>query len=77
MTGLEERGLRPDPRYRGHLAACIHRQLDREMRNLRVYIAHEIMWGTPCGPTESMLPGHGPRGIVAVVTNVTQILTKP
>lgn len=63
MTGLEERGVRPDPMHRGRLAAYMYAEIDREMRLGRWCVWHEILWGTPCGPTLSMLPGHGPRGL--------------
>lgn len=71
---LYERGVRPDPKMRGPIAAWLYEQTDREYRRfapwLAAVIAHEMMWGVPCGPTLSMLPGHGPKGIRALVDSL-------
>lgn len=54
-TGIETRGVRPDPEKRNALSKWIYIELDRYWRDARVYIAHEILTGVPCGPTLAMV----------------------
>lgn len=71
--GLETRGLRPDPQYRGELAVFIHQELDREMRLAIPYISYELIHGIPCGPTLPPKDLVGIRILFPTVDRVTAL----
>lgn len=71
VMALEQRGYRPGPHERGPVAAFIHRDLDRKVRQ-RMHIEmsfdfHMMWWGVPCGPTLSMVNPPRLRAITTIV----------
>jgi hypothetical protein len=67
VTGLEDRGFRPEPGMRGSVSRFVARELDHRHRLVRPCIDHELLWGVPCGPTLTMVYPPRLRGLLEVI----------